>query len=150
MASGREAPSDQRIFAAPCRRCGSRLPYTVDGVWGDSDVILERCCPECENRETVVVSVWAASARYREETRTLLAMQVLADSLRDGFSTGWQFADLDQSSSDSDQRSSDDDQHAAGDGLAGGSDRETYGHAARARATAIDDRDVRDAQARDE
>jgi hypothetical protein len=109
MASGRETPSDQRLVATPCPRCGSGLPYIVDGVWGDADVILERCCPECEHREAVVVSVWVASARYREDTRTLLAMQELADSLRDGSSSGWQFAELDQRSSDSDRRSSDDD-----------------------------------------
>ena len=70
--------------------CAGRLLYTVDGVWGDSEVILDRRCPECEYREAVVVSVWTASARYREDTRTLLAMQVLADSLRDAFTSSGQ------------------------------------------------------------
>jgi hypothetical protein len=81
MASGRKTPYGQRTALGHCPRCTSRLIHTVDSVWLDREVILDRRCPECEYRESVVVSALGATARYRKDTHTMLGMRLLADAL---------------------------------------------------------------------
>jgi hypothetical protein len=77
-----EAPFGQRQRLGHCLRCASRLIYTIESVSdGAEGVILARRCPECEFRETVVVSVLDAARRYRHETRVLAEMMELANSL---------------------------------------------------------------------
>jgi DNA-directed RNA polymerase subunit RPC12/RpoP len=83
MATGRETPFGQRAALGHCPRCTSRLIYTVDSIWLEREVILERRCPECEYRESVVVSALGATVRYQRDTRTMLGMRLLADTLED-------------------------------------------------------------------
>jgi hypothetical protein len=83
-----ETPFGQRAALGHCPRCTSRLIYTVDSIWLDSEVILERRCPECEYRESVVVTALGATARYRKDTHTMLGMRLLADALDDAPTDG--------------------------------------------------------------
>jgi hypothetical protein len=83
MAIGREQPFGQRAALGHCPRCTSRLIYTVNSIWLEREVILERRCPECEYRESVVVSARGATVRSQQDTRTMLGMQLLADTLED-------------------------------------------------------------------
>ena len=65
MWPGHEPPFDQRKPLVHCPRCASRLIYTVDTAGYDSEVILDRRCPECEHRDSVVTSALAAAVWYR-------------------------------------------------------------------------------------
>ena len=71
MWPGHEPPFDQRKPLVHCPRCASRLIYTVDTAGYDSEVILDRRCPECEHRDSVVTSALAAAVWYRRDTRIL-------------------------------------------------------------------------------
>jgi hypothetical protein len=66
-----------------CPRCASRLIYAVDAAGYDAEMILNRRCPECENRDSVVTSALAAAVWYRRETRIMARLLLLADSLRE-------------------------------------------------------------------
>jgi hypothetical protein len=70
MASGQQSPFEQRAALGHCPRCASRAIYTVDHVWKDGEVMLERRCPECEYQESVVVSALGATARRHKDTQT--------------------------------------------------------------------------------
>lgn len=78
-----EPPFDQRKPLVHCPRCASRLIYTVDTAGYDAEVILDRRCPECEHRDSVVTSALAAAVWYRRDTRILAELARLADSLRE-------------------------------------------------------------------
>jgi DNA-directed RNA polymerase subunit RPC12/RpoP len=64
-----------------CPRCTSRLIYTVDAAGYDSEVILDRRCPECEHRDSVVTTAIAAAVWYRRETRLMHELLMLADAM---------------------------------------------------------------------
>jgi DNA-directed RNA polymerase subunit RPC12/RpoP len=64
-----------------CPRCTSRLIYTIDTAGYDAEVILNRRCPECEHRDSVVTSSIAAAVWYRRDTRLMRELMELADSL---------------------------------------------------------------------
>jgi hypothetical protein len=83
MGDVQEGAFGQRRALGHCVRCLSRLIYTADTVGSDAEVILLRRCPECELRETVVVSAIEAVVRYRHDSCTLVALATLADSLRE-------------------------------------------------------------------
>jgi DNA-directed RNA polymerase subunit RPC12/RpoP len=67
------------LVRCPC--CDSRLIYTVDSAGYDAEVILDRRCPECEHRDSVVTSALAAAVWYRRDTRLLAELAELADAL---------------------------------------------------------------------
>jgi DNA-directed RNA polymerase subunit RPC12/RpoP len=66
-----------------CPRCTSRLIYAVDAAGYEAEVILNRRCPECEHRDSVVTSALAAAVWYRRDTRIMRGLMELADSLRE-------------------------------------------------------------------
>ena len=81
MQAGRDEGFSGQKPLVECPRCLSRLIYTVDTAGYDSEVILDRRCPECEHRDSVVTTALAAAIWYRRETRIMRELQVLADSL---------------------------------------------------------------------
>jgi DNA-directed RNA polymerase subunit RPC12/RpoP len=81
MQAGRDEGFGEQKPLVHCPRCVSRLIYTVDTAGYDSEVILDRRCPECEHRDSVVTTALAAAVWYRRETRIMRELQVLADSL---------------------------------------------------------------------
>ena len=81
MQAGRDERFSGQKPLVHCPRCLSRLIYTVDTAGYDSEVILDRRCPECEHRDSVVTTALAAAIWYRRETRIMRELQVLADSL---------------------------------------------------------------------
>jgi hypothetical protein len=83
MQPGQEQPFSQRKPLVHCPRCASRLIYTVDAAGFDAEVILNRRCPECELRDSVVTTALAAAVWYRRDTRILAELLALADSLAD-------------------------------------------------------------------
>jgi transcriptional regulator NrdR family protein len=64
-----------------CPRCLSRLIYAIDAAGYDYEVILNRRCPECEHRDSVVTTAIAAAVWYRRDTRHMYELQQLADSM---------------------------------------------------------------------
>jgi DNA-directed RNA polymerase subunit RPC12/RpoP len=64
-----------------CPRCLSRLIYAIDTAGYETEVILDRRCPECEHRDSVVTSALAAAVWYRRDTRIMRELLELADSL---------------------------------------------------------------------
>ena len=56
---------------------------TVAAVACGSEVIVARRCPECGLRDSVVTTFLRAALWYRHDTRTMVGLQRLADSLRD-------------------------------------------------------------------
>jgi hypothetical protein len=83
MGLDQELPFGQRKTLGHCPQCMGRLIYMADSVWYEAEVLVARRCPECELRETVVVSALHASVWYRHDTRILGGFLRLADSLRD-------------------------------------------------------------------
>lgn len=81
MQAGRDEEFSAQKPLVHCPRCVSRLIYTVDTAGYDSEVILDRRCPECEHRDSVVTTALAAAVWYRRDTRIMRELQVLADSL---------------------------------------------------------------------
>jgi hypothetical protein len=69
------------LVHCPC--CESRLIYAVDAAGYEAEVILNRRCPECEHRDSVVASAIAAAVWYRRDTRLMHQLMELADSMRD-------------------------------------------------------------------
>jgi hypothetical protein len=67
------------LVRCPC--CTSRLIYAIDTAGYDDEVILNRRCPECEHRDSVVTSPLAAAVWYRRDTRIMRDLHELADSL---------------------------------------------------------------------
>jgi DNA-directed RNA polymerase subunit RPC12/RpoP len=67
------------LVRCPC--CASRLIYTVDAAGYDAEVILDRRCPECEHRDSVVTSALAAAVWYRRDTRLMHELLELANAL---------------------------------------------------------------------
>jgi DNA-directed RNA polymerase subunit RPC12/RpoP len=67
-----------------CPRCASRLVAPLQADECHDGVILGRRCPECDYRDRVVTTRFAAAVWARHETRVASSMQALADALADG------------------------------------------------------------------
>jgi hypothetical protein len=67
------------LVHCPC--CMSRLIYAIDAAGYDAEVILNRRCPECEHRDSVVTSALAAAVWYRRDTRIMRELHALADCM---------------------------------------------------------------------
>jgi DNA-directed RNA polymerase subunit RPC12/RpoP len=80
MRPGQEPPFERKLLVH-CPRCASRLIYTIDTAGYDAEVILDRRCPECEHRDSVVTTALAAAVWYRRDTRLLAELRALADSM---------------------------------------------------------------------
>jgi DNA-directed RNA polymerase subunit RPC12/RpoP len=67
-----------------CPRCSSRLigPTHTDAC--RDGVIVERRCPECDHRDRVVTTAFAAAVWARHESRVASGLLALADALADG------------------------------------------------------------------
>ena len=67
-----------------CPRCRSRLitPVQADGC--SDGVIVDRRCPECDHRDRVVTTAFAAAVWARHEARVASSLHALADALADG------------------------------------------------------------------
>jgi hypothetical protein len=72
---------DERKPLVHCPRCTSNLIYAVDTAGCDAEVILNRRCPECEHRDSVVTTALAAAVWYRRDTRIMRELRELADSM---------------------------------------------------------------------
>ncbi len=96
MLSSLKSPRPVRRSLGRCPHCDSRLiqvreqprarrasdPRNVDELLRLVGVsLLDRRCPECEHRDSVAVPTLGAAAWYRDETRRLIALQALADSI---------------------------------------------------------------------
>jgi DNA-directed RNA polymerase subunit RPC12/RpoP len=67
-----------------CPRCGSGL---IAPMWADEcneGVMFGRRCPECDHRDRVVTTRFAAAVWARHETRVASSLEALADALADG------------------------------------------------------------------
>jgi DNA-directed RNA polymerase subunit RPC12/RpoP len=80
MRHGQDLPFGRKLLVR-CPHCESRLIYTIDTAGYDAEVILNRRCPECEHRDSVVTTALAAAVWYRRDTRLLAELRSLADSL---------------------------------------------------------------------
>jgi hypothetical protein len=80
MRPGQESPFERKPLVH-CPSCESSLIYTTDSAGYDAEVILNRRCPECEHRDSVVTTAIAAAVWYRRDTRLLAELAALADSL---------------------------------------------------------------------
>jgi hypothetical protein len=61
-----------------CPNCDERLEYAVEPTKADEDVVLDRVCPSCEYRDSVVTSSLSVAIWYRRETRILAELRPLA------------------------------------------------------------------------
>jgi DNA-directed RNA polymerase subunit RPC12/RpoP len=64
-----------------CPRCGSHLIYARDAGGGDALVVFDRRCPECEHRDSVVVSARAADVWSRHQQRIRAKLERVANEL---------------------------------------------------------------------
>jgi hypothetical protein len=79
-------PAPARPAFGRCPQCESRLLQVAESP---TDELLERVgvalldcyCPECEHHGSVATTTLVAAISYRRETRRLLALQTLADSI---------------------------------------------------------------------
>jgi hypothetical protein len=76
-------PGDHELFGRQtplvyCPNCEERLEYAVEPAEADKDVVLDRVCPSCEYRDSVVTSSLSAAIWYRRETRILAELRPLA------------------------------------------------------------------------
>ncbi len=67
-----------------CPHCKSRLISPVEADGCDDGVIVARRCPECDHRDRVVTTAFAAAVWARHETRIAASLEALADALADG------------------------------------------------------------------
>jgi DNA-directed RNA polymerase subunit RPC12/RpoP len=79
-----EASERGGVEPMTCPCCGSRLIYTTDTAGFGSQVVLDRRCPECEHRDTIIARAPAAAAWYRRDTRLLAELAGIADALAAG------------------------------------------------------------------
>jgi hypothetical protein len=75
-------PGDHELFGTQtplvyCPQCDDMLEYVVEGVAADKDVVLDRTCPSCEYRDSVVTSSLSVAIWYRRETRILAELRPL-------------------------------------------------------------------------
>ena len=67
-----------------CPRCSSRLIAPCTPTAAHDGVIVDRRCPECDHRDRVVTTAFAAAVWARHETRVASSLHALADALADG------------------------------------------------------------------
>jgi hypothetical protein len=67
-----------------CPLCASGLIYPVRCAVRDGLSLIERRCPECEHRDTVVTVRLAAELWHRRNARFGAELAALADALADG------------------------------------------------------------------
>jgi hypothetical protein len=79
-----EPPEQGGVPLVVCPCCRSRLIYTTDTAGFGSQVVLDRRCPECEHRDSVIATAHAAAAWYRRDTRLLTELAAVADALASG------------------------------------------------------------------
>jgi hypothetical protein len=75
-------PGDHELFGRQtplvyCPECDERLEYVVDRAQANKDVVLDRACPSCEYRDSVVTSSLSVAIWYRRETRILAELRPL-------------------------------------------------------------------------
>jgi hypothetical protein len=75
-------PGDHELFGREtplvyCPDCEERLEYAVDPAEADKDVVLDRACPTCGYRDSVVTSSLSVAIWYRRETRILAELRPL-------------------------------------------------------------------------
>jgi C4-type Zn-finger protein len=75
-------PGDHQLFGRQtplvyCPVCEERLEYAVERAEANKDVVLERACPNCEYRDSVVTSSLSVAIWYRRETRILAELRPL-------------------------------------------------------------------------
>jgi hypothetical protein len=81
----RDLAPEQRALGH-CPQCESRLLQVAESPAGDllervGVALLDCYCPECEHHGSVAATTLGAAINYRRETRRLLALQTLADSI---------------------------------------------------------------------
>jgi hypothetical protein len=75
-------PGDHELFGRQtplvyCPECEERLEYAVERAEANKDVVLDRACPNCEYRDSVVTSSLSVAIWYRRETRILAELRPL-------------------------------------------------------------------------
>ena len=76
-------PGDHELFGRQtplvyCPVCEERLEYAVDRAEEvNEDLVLDRACPSCEYRDSVVTSSLSVAIWYRRETRILAELRPL-------------------------------------------------------------------------
>jgi hypothetical protein len=75
-------PGDHELFGRQtplvyCPACEERLEYAVGREDENRDVVLDRACPRCEYRDSVVTSSLSVAIWYRRETRILAELRPL-------------------------------------------------------------------------
>jgi hypothetical protein len=78
-------PPGRQLLRCPC--CGSRLIYPRDASGASGFVVFDRRCPECEYRDSVVVSALAADVWAHHQQRIRAELVGLADELACGRAT---------------------------------------------------------------
>jgi hypothetical protein len=67
-----------------CPRCSSGLIAPTDADECTDGVIVGRRCPECDYRDRVVTTRFAAAVWARHEARVAASMEAVADALSEG------------------------------------------------------------------
>jgi hypothetical protein len=67
-----------------CAVCSSYLIYPLHCSRHGAQRVIDRRCPECENRDRVVTSRLAAELWYRRNAFIAEELEALADALADG------------------------------------------------------------------
>ena len=75
-------PGDHELFGRQtplvyCPECSEMLEYAVDSASANDDVVLDRACPGCDFRDSVVTSSLSVAIWYRRETRILAELRPL-------------------------------------------------------------------------
>jgi hypothetical protein len=79
-------PAPARRAFGRCPQCESRLLQVAESPTDDllervGVALLDCYCPECEHHGSVATTTLVAAIGYRRETRRLLGLQALADSI---------------------------------------------------------------------
>ena len=67
-----------------CPRCSGRLIGPTRSEPCRDGVIVDRRCPDCDHRDRIVTTAFAATVWARHEARVASALLALADALADG------------------------------------------------------------------
>jgi hypothetical protein len=75
-------PGDHQLFGRQtplvyCPECDERLEYALDPAAANKNVVLDRTCPGCDYRDSVVTSSLRAAVWYRRESRILAELRPL-------------------------------------------------------------------------
>lgn len=75
---------DQVRELVRCPRCASRLISATDALLCNDELLIDRRCPECDHRDQVATTSYAAAVWGRREMRLAGTLEALADALADG------------------------------------------------------------------